>query len=639
MSTYHEYVRSKDGAMIRQLPLILLLPALLILVVWLDDPAPPAEFTWSTSSDVFTLDPQRMSYLTDMRIGSSLYEGLVRFDPEDGTFAPGAASSWTTSPNGLTWTFTLRPDGLWSDGVPVTANDFAWSWMRLLTPDTAADYSSLFFSIHGAESCWKARSSDLEQFKNALFDSREQQEAEAVRLWNEHEQRFADEVGIEVVDAHTLRIQLDRPIPWLLDLLAFAPASPVYRPAVEGWPDSDTTVPWHQRDMPAWEDREFVELDPETGRLFQDHRWARPGRLVGNGPYVLAGWRYKRDLRLEVSPTWRNRDSVTCRSITKRTIEDPNTAVLAFESGAIDWLNGVNVDYRVDMIQQQRDGRRRDIHVVPAFATDFFSFNCRPTLPGDRFNPFADAAVRRAFTMAVDRSAIVKHVTRLNEPTATTLVPRGSIQGYDSPRGLDLDPERAREELAAAGWRDRDGDGLVENERGEQFPVTTLLYTTNTPRFKRMAIALREQWESALGVRIELVGKGSKFYRNDLREGDFMIARGTWYGDYGDPTTFLDLCRSGDGNNDRGFSEPEIDAALDAAAMETDPLRRFDMLADVERRLFTEDLPLIPICQVVDVHMYDPQRVSGLSAHPRQIQQLWRIAVKTPESTSRIAAP
>ena len=291
------------------------------------------------------------------------------------------------------------------------------------------------------------------------------------------------------------------------------------------------------------------------------------------------------------------------------------------------------------MIQQQQDGLRRDIHVVPAFATDFFSFNCRPTLPGDRFNPFADAAVRRAFTLAVDRDAIVKHVTRMNEPVATTLVPRGSIEGYESPQGLDLDPERAREELASAGWLDRTGDGLIENEQGELFPVTTLLYTTNTPRFKRMAIALREQWESALGVRIELVGKGSKFYRNDLREGDFMIARGTWYGDYGDPTTFLDLCRTGDGNNDRGFSEPEVDAALDAAAAETDPGRRFRMLSDVERRLFTEDLPLIPICQVVDVHMYDPQRVSGLSAHPRQIQHLWRIAVETPPDAARIATP
>ncbi|MAB83843.1 MAG: hypothetical protein CMJ24_10485 [Phycisphaerae bacterium] len=628
MSTYHEYVRSKDGAMIRQLPLILLLPALLVLVVWFDEPAPRSDFTWSSSSDVFTLDPQRMSYLTDMRVGSALYEGLVRFDPEQGLFVPGAATSWERSADGRSWTFHLRPDARWSDGSPVTAWDFAWSWMRLLTPDTAASYSSLFFPIRGARECWKHRNEQLKAFSERDFlDDRERIVA-ARRLWDDHEDRFSREVGIEVVDESTLVVHLEQPLPWLLDLLAFTPASPVYRPSVEGWPTADDPdQPWHRRDIPEWDDRAFVKIDPASGRLFQDHRWARPGRLVGNGPYLLDSWRYKRDLRLVASPTWHDADGVACETITKRTIEDPNTAVLAFESGALDWLNGVNVDYRVDMIEQQDLGHRNDIHVVPAFATDFFSFNCRPTLPGGRLNPFADPAVRRAFALTVDRDSIVEHVTRLNEPIATTLVPPGSIPGYESPRGLDRDPDRARSELAAAGWIDRDGDGLVESEDGSLFPITTLLYTTNTPRFKRMAIALREQWETELGVRIELVGKGSKFYRNDLREGDFMIARGTWYGDYGDPTTFLDLCRTGDGNNSRGFTDPMIDAALDEASTESDPSRRLKMLADVERRLFTESLPMVPICQVVDVHMFDPDRISGLSSHPRQIHQFWKVAV------------
>ncbi|HBZ96654.1 MAG TPA: hypothetical protein DEO57_02285 [Phycisphaerales bacterium] len=628
MSAYHGCARSKDGAMARQLPLILLLPALLLLVVWYDDPGPDSDFTWSTTSDVFTLDPQRMSYLEDMRVGSTLYEGLVRFDPERNGFQPGAAWSWDTSDDGLTWTFHLREDGRWSNGRSVTAHDFAWSWMRLLTPDTAASYSGLFLPIQGARSVWSARDDDLERFAAGTFDDESDRSAEAHRLWEAHERRFRDEVGIEVVDASTFRVHLEHPIPWLLDLVAFTPAAPVYRPAVEGWPEhEDTEAPWFEQPTPEWRDREFVRIDGESGRLLQDHRWARPGRLIGNGPYTLASWRYKRDLRLEVSPTWRDADSIDCRTITKVTIEDPNTAVLAFESGAVDWLNGINVDYRIDMIRQQEAGERSDIHVIPAFATDFFSFNCRPSLADGTANPFADAAVRRAFASAVDRETIVRHVTRLNEPVATVLVPDGSIPGYDPPTGLELDVDRARRELQSAGWSDRDGDGLIENEEGDPFPVTSLLYTTNTPRFKRMAIALREQWESALGVRIELVGKESKFYRNDLREGDFMIARGTWYGDFGDPTTFLDLCRTEDGNNTRKFSDPGIDADLDAASMERNPARRMELLEDIERRLFNEHLPMIPICQVVDVHMYDPDRISGLSDHPRQVQRLWRIVV------------
>ena len=155
--------------MSRQLPLILLLPVLLLLVVWFDDPGPRSDFTWSTTSDVFTLDPQRMSYLEDMRVGSALYEGLVRFDPQRNGFDPGAARSWTTSDDGLTWTFHLREDGRWSNGRPVTAHDFAWSWMRLLTPDTAASYSGLFLPIDGARKTWAARNEDLERFAE-LFE-------------------------------------------------------------------------------------------------------------------------------------------------------------------------------------------------------------------------------------------------------------------------------------------------------------------------------------------------------------------------------------------------------------------------------------------------------------------------------------
>ena len=61
--------------------------------------------------------------------------------------------------------------------------------------------------------------------------------------------------------------------------------------------------------------------------------------------------------------------------------------------------------------------------------------------------------------------------------------------------------------------------------------------------------------------------------------------------------------------------------------MERNPARRMELLEDIERRLFNEHLPMIPICQVVDVHMYDPDRISGLSDHPRQVQRLWRIVV------------
>jgi oligopeptide transport system substrate-binding protein len=106
-----------------------------------------------------------------------------------------------------------------------------------------------------------------------------------------------------------------------------------------------------------------------------------------------------------------------------------------------------------------------------------------------------------------------------------------------------------------------------------------------------------------------------------------MIARGRWYGDYGDPTTFLDVFRTDNGNNDRGFTSPEIDAALDRAAKEKDPATRLALLQEVEKILFTEEVPMLVICQLMQLYMYDPEKIHGLTSHPRLVQHLWRVRV------------
>jgi oligopeptide transport system substrate-binding protein len=382
---------------------------------------------------------------------------------------------------------------------------------------------------------------------------------------------------------------------------------------------------------------------------------------VGNGPYLLTQWRYKRDMRLERNPLFHSPQRVRCDSIASLSIDDPNTAVLAFESGQIDWVSDVTVDYQADMLAERRAyeqrhaaeirsmlesgrsidealaslpppqrGQRRNISVFPTFGTDFFSFNCRPHLADGRPNPFADARVRRAFTLAVDKKVIVERVTRLHEPVATTFVPPGSIPGYRSPAGLPHDPARGRAELAAAGWSDRNNDGFAENARGEAFPEIEILFTTNTARYKNIALALRDMWQRELGVRIVLRGKDTKFYKDDLKAGNFMIARGGWYGDYGDPTTFLDLCRTHDGNNDRKYSHPYVDGLLEKAAAEPDPDQRFRLLEECERFLFDEEVPMLVLCQFVQLYMYEPGRVTGISLHPRMNQHLWQIGVEPP---------
>ena len=609
--------------MYRVLVPVAIVVAAVLLVLGIEENKPRADFVFVNRGDVFTLDPQRMSWLTDMQVAYCLYEGVVRWNTSDFSIEPAAAKSFAISDDGLTYTFHLREDARWSNGARVTAYDFQYSWMRLLTPDTSSDYSSFFFVIQGAKEFWDWRTEQLKQKNKKKMYSLE--EIEGV---------FKETVGIQVVDEYTLQLKLEHPVPYFLDQLALAVCSPVYKPAVEGWDLEDSKQEsmvsdgWQNVDAPPMELRRWVEIDSENGRIKQKYFWARPRSLVSNGPFMLVEWRYKRDMWLARNPHYHSPEITTLDSIQAVTVSDANTAVLAFEGGQSDWLSSVNVDYQPDMLLEKRNGERTNIHAFPTFGTDFFSFNCRPTLNSGAANPFYESSVRRAFVLATDREAIVTHATRLNEPTVNSFVPPNSIEGYGEVSGLEFNPVVAKEEFASAGWIDRDGDGMVEDENGNPFPPIDLLYTTNTPRYKWMSLALRDQWRRHLGVSVELRGTDNKFFSADLHSGNFMVARGRWYGDYGDPTTFLDVFRSDNGNNDRGFSDPYIDAALDNAALEQDPVKRLAMLRTIEERLFTKDVPLLVVCQLLQLYMYDPERVSGLTSHPRLVQHYWRVTVQ-----------
>ena len=92
-----------------------------------------------------------------------MYEGLVRWNPEDFSIEPAAAEKITLSEDQITYLFELRADARWSNGAPVTAHDFKYAWMRLLTPDTASDYSGFLFSVKGASDFWKWRTEALKE--------------------------------------------------------------------------------------------------------------------------------------------------------------------------------------------------------------------------------------------------------------------------------------------------------------------------------------------------------------------------------------------------------------------------------------------------------------------------------------------
>jgi len=591
---------------------VLVLALALAGAVLSDHPRPPADFTFINRADPNTLDPQKMSWMQDFRVARLLYEGLVRNDPFSRDFAvePAAAERWEVSEDGRVYTFHIRADAKWSNGEPVRASDFVYSWRRAMLPETGSDYIKLFMLIKGAEEFYRWRVDRLAAFKKG---------DDAAVLWSRTLEKFDEIVGLRALDERTLRVELARPVPYFLDLCAMVVFAPVYPPLVS----------------------RYEQPDPETGRLDVRSGWTKAGVLVGNGPFKLVTWRFRRDMRLERNEHYWDRASLNVDSIAVPSVEDPGAQVIAFTTGAADWVCDVTPSYRGDLVEAKLayyrehaaeyerlratgldpieiDRRlppdpRKNIHTFPAFGTYFFNFNCKPRLADGRENPFADPRVRRAFALSLDKARIASGVRRIGEPPTSTLIPPGSIPGYRSPRGLGYDPERARRELAEAGYPE-----------GRGFPTVEVLISRDGGH-DVIAQAAAHDWRTHLGVRVVLAQKDTKIFRNDLKNHNYMISRAGWFGDYGDPTTFLGINRTGDGNNDRAYSNPVYDSLLDRAEDETDPEARMRLLEEAERILVEEDLPLIPVFVYSNVYLFDPHKVSGITSHPRAEQHLYRV--------------
>jgi oligopeptide transport system substrate-binding protein len=587
----------------------------------LDKPRPRADFAFINRGDLSTLDLSRMSWMQDLRVAACLWEGLVRNDVLSKDFGklPGVAEKWELSDDQRTWTFHLRANAKWSNGEAVTAKDFIYAWRRGLLPDTAGDYMGLFQLIQGGEafSNWRAQATAA----FAKEASGAERPAEANALWQQTLARFDEMVGLKAVDDRTLKVTLERPVPYFLDVVAMEFFGPLYGRIV----DEATTV------------------DSRTGLLKTRADWTKPGVLVTNGPFQLVTWRLKREVRLETNPHYWDTSRLAIDSISMPSVEDKNAAVVAFQTGAVDWVSDVTADYRGELLEAKRQfyrehqtkvdalraqglgpieidlqlprDVRKNVHSFPAMGTYFYNFNCNPKLNDGRVNPFADARVRRAFAMTIDKAHVADNVRRLGEKVTGSLTPAGSIAGYTPPAGVPFDPEGARKLLAEAGY-----------PGGEGF-ITVEILVNRDAGHDVIAQAIKKDWEKHLGVKVVVDQVEIKIFRQELKQQNFMVTRAGWFADYGDPLTFLDLSRSTDGNNDRKYNNPAFDAMLDRANNEPDPAKRLKLLEDAERFIVEEALPMAPIFHYVQIYLFDPHRVSGISTHPRQKQYMHLVKV------------
>lgn len=229
------------------------------------------------------LDPHIVTGVPEHHIIQALFEGLTLKDKVSLEVKPGAAESWVVSDDGLVYEFTLRENAKWSNGDPVTAHDFEWSWWRALQPKLGSQYVFMLFPIKNAERYFKQEVTDFSQ------------------------------VGVKALDDRTLRVELANPTPYFLHLLDHYSMFPVHRATIEkfGEPDQSYT------------------------------RWTRPKNIVTNGPFILKEWRLNKHVFVTRNEQyWGNKD-VKLNGIKFYPIELTTTEDRMFRAGQLHFTEEV----------------------------------------------------------------------------------------------------------------------------------------------------------------------------------------------------------------------------------------------------------------------------------------------------------
>jgi oligopeptide transport system substrate-binding protein len=473
--------------------------------------------------EIADLDPQLATGTSEYSVLSALFEGLVSEDPVDLHPVPGVAETWEVSSDGLNYTFHLRANATWSDGKPVTADDFLRSWQRVLTPSLGADCATLLYVVQNAESYHKGLLTDFAQ------------------------------VGFAAPDARTVRITLDHPSPSFLNLLNH----PVWLPV----PVSTIAQygPVAQRGTP----------------------WTRPGRFVGNGPFLLKEWKPNQEIVVEKAPAYWDAARVRLHGIHFHTIESLDAEERAFRTGQLHLTEALplgKIDtYRRDAPQLLRQD--------PYLGTYFFRLNVR--------RPFLNQpAVRRALSLALDRDTLARDVLRGAQLPAAAFTPPG-LDGYTPPPLLHTDFAEARRLLAGAGY-----------PGGQGAPPVEILFNTSE-NHRVIAEAVQEMWRRELGLEVRLANQENKMLLQARRTGDYQVLRSSWIADYADPASFLDLWTSDNGNNHTGWASSDYDHLLFEAARTADPAARSELFRRAEVLLLTE-APILPVYHYRHVFLIQP---------------------------------
>lgn len=351
------------------------------------------------SAEPKTLDPAKATGMFEIHVLDSLFEGLVSFDAKTYKIVPGVASSWTVSKDNLVYTFELRPDAQWSDGTPLTAEDFVASWRRALDPELASEYAYQLYYI-----------------KNG-------------KPFNEGKVKDPNQLGIKAAGPHRLVVTLEHPCPFFLDLAGFQTLFPVPMHIVKNYPKMSEQ--WTQNDM------------------------------VSNGPFRMSERRLNQHIKLVKNERYWDKKSVNLEEIFIYPTENADTEEKTFISGKLDITATVpTLRIPVYAAKAKHDPASSTFRNNPVFATYFYRFNTKrkPTDDVRVRRALAMVIDRKEIVENVLRGGQMTATNLVPPGTAGYTYGSGPFKDHVTPEVI----ADAKKLLAEAGYPDGKGMAPVE---------------------------------------------------------------------------------------------------------------------------------------------------------------------------------
>lgn len=376
----------------------------------------------------------------------------------------------------------------------------------------------------------------------------------------------AEDVGVKVIDDKTLEIDLDYAVPYFLDVLSWHLMLPVKQSIVE----SNST---------GWA--------------------ANINTLVTDGPFKVTDWKHGDYIVLEKNPNYWDAKNVKLEKLKLTMITNENTALTAYKTGQIDVTSLIPAAQLPTLISSKQ-------------ATSELEVGTKYILLNQTKKPFDNPKVRKALSLAIDRTALVDTVLKGGQKAAEGYIPTGTPdtigeKDFRSNGGKFLktkaDAQKAKELLGEAGYPD-----------GKGFPQIEYIYSAGSQIDQSYAEALQNMWKENLGINVTLKAIESKVYLSTLKQGNYQMANLGWLSDFFDPGSLLDVWVSDSPNNFVKYSNPQYDALVKQGERENNPQKRSEDLHEAEK-LLLNDLPIIPSYYLSLTYMINPN-VKGVNMSP-----------------------